>query len=51
MNEVYNEGKEAFNSWVLITECPYNKRTDNYNDWVTGWFDARDEHTAIIYGE
>lgn len=47
----YQEGKEAFINWIGLYECPYVKWTDEYEDWVSGWFDAHGEHTDIIYGD
>ena len=51
MNELYNEGKDAFNNLLIVTECPYNVYSSEYEDWVSGWYDARDEHTDIVWGE
>jgi hypothetical protein len=48
---MYNEGKEAFNNLLVVGECPYNVYSDEYEDWVSGWFDARDECSNFFYGD
>ena len=47
----YKEGKEAYNEFVGLQDYPYPFKTDEREDWVSGWYDAREEHTDIIYGD
>ena len=44
MNEVYNEGYEAFTNGEALNMNPYDWDDAQYDDWEDGWYDAEDDN-------
>lgn len=38
--EAYDQGYEAFGTWMDFTDNPYSKGSDEYQGWSDGFCDA-----------
>ena len=39
----YEDGRDAAHAGLLCNACPHELATEEYDDWVSGWEDARSE--------
>lgn len=41
--KAYNEGQQAYEQGLLLSNCPYPKNSLNALDWEEGFLDTEDE--------
>lgn len=46
----YFEGQLAFGYDVPTSKCPYETGSDECEDWLSGWHDAKEENSQFGVG-
>ena len=45
MNEIYQEGYIAYGDGLWEDSNPYEPGTDEYKEWMNGWYDAENDNS------